>query len=77
MPTGWRFTLPAGDATLGKQVFEKMQCYSCHTVRGQRFGDPSQNPGGIAGPIHTTTRGVRCPPPGWPDRSSLRWSTSA
>lgn len=47
VPSGWRFTLPAGDAATGKQVFEKMQCYSCHTVRGQRFGDPSQNPGGI------------------------------
>jgi mono/diheme cytochrome c family protein len=46
-PPGWRFTLPAGDATAGKQVFETMQCYSCHTVRGQRFGDPSQSPGGI------------------------------
>jgi hypothetical protein len=47
VPPGWRFTMPTGDATAGKQAFEKMQCYSCHTVRGQRFGDPSQKPGSI------------------------------
>jgi mono/diheme cytochrome c family protein len=56
VPPGWRFTVPAGDATAGKQVFEKMQCYSCHTVRGQRFGEPSQNPGGI-GPDLTPAHG--------------------
>jgi hypothetical protein len=56
VPPGWRFTVPAGDATAGKQAFEKMQCYSCHTVRGQRFGDPSQKPGGI-GPDLTAAHG--------------------
>jgi mono/diheme cytochrome c family protein len=56
VPPGWRFTMPAGDATAGKQAFEKMQCYSCHTVRGQRFGDPSQSPGGI-GPDLTAAHG--------------------
>jgi hypothetical protein len=56
VPSGWRFTMPAGNATAGKQTFEKMQCYSCHTVRGQRFGDPSQNPGGI-GPDLTAAHG--------------------
>jgi mono/diheme cytochrome c family protein len=56
VPPGWRYTVPAGDATAGKQVFEKMQCYSCHTVRGQRFGEPSQNPGGI-GPDLTPAHG--------------------
>ena len=56
VPPGWRLTVPAGDATAGKQAFEKMQCYSCHTVRGQRFGAPSQNPGGI-GPDLTAAHG--------------------
>jgi mono/diheme cytochrome c family protein len=56
VPPGWRFTAPAGDATAGKQVFERMQCYSCHTVRGQRFGDPAQRPGGI-GPDLTAAHG--------------------
>jgi hypothetical protein len=56
IPPGWRFTVPAGDATAGKQAFETMQCYSCHTVRSQRFGDPSQKPGGI-GPDLTAAHG--------------------
>jgi mono/diheme cytochrome c family protein len=56
VPPGWGFTMPVGDATAGKQVFETMQCCSCHTVRGQRFGDPLQNPGGI-GPDLTAEHG--------------------
>jgi hypothetical protein len=47
VPDGWRFVLPAGKATAGEQVFVKMECYSCHTVAGRRFGDPARNPGGI------------------------------
>jgi hypothetical protein len=47
LPRSWRFALPAGDAAAGEQVFVKMECYSCHTVAGKRFGTPTQNPGGI------------------------------
>jgi len=47
LPRHWRFALPPGTAPAGEQVFVKMECYSCHTVAGKRFGDPSQNPGGI------------------------------
>jgi hypothetical protein len=47
LPRSWRFTLPAGRASAGEQVFVKMECYSCHTVAGKRFGDTTQNPGGI------------------------------
>jgi hypothetical protein len=47
LPRNWRFTLPAGAASAGEQVFVKMECYSCHTVAGKPFGDPAQNPGGI------------------------------
>jgi mono/diheme cytochrome c family protein len=47
LPGNWRFALPAGTASAGEQVFVKMECYSCHTVAGKRFGDPTQNPGGI------------------------------
>lgn len=53
MPTNWRFSLPAGRAAAGEQVFVKMECYSCHTVAGKRFGKPGSNPGGI-GPDLTT-----------------------
>lgn len=47
LPRNWRFALPSGTAAAGEQVFVKMECYSCHTVAGKRFGDPAQNPGGI------------------------------
>jgi mono/diheme cytochrome c family protein len=47
LPPHWRFALPPGNAAAGEQVFAKMECYSCHTVAGKRFGDPTQNPGGI------------------------------
>jgi sulfur-oxidizing protein SoxX len=47
LPRHWRFALPAGTAAAGEQVFVRMECYSCHTVAGKRFGDPTQNPGGI------------------------------
>ena len=45
LPCNWRFALPPGRAPAGEQVFAKMECYSCHTVAGRRFGDPTQNPG--------------------------------
>jgi hypothetical protein len=47
LPRNWRFALPTGTASAGEQIFVKMECYSCHTVAGKRFGDPAQNPGGI------------------------------
>jgi hypothetical protein len=47
LPPGWRFVLPTGAAAAGEQVFVKMECYSCHTVAGRRFGTATQNPGGI------------------------------
>jgi hypothetical protein len=47
LPGNWRFALPRGAAAAGEQVFVRMECYSCHTVAGKRFGDPAQNPGGI------------------------------
>lgn len=47
VPPHWRFALPPGKASAGEQVFVRMECYSCHTVAGKRFGDPGQNPGGI------------------------------
>jgi hypothetical protein len=41
VPPNWCFALPAGSASAGQQVFVKMECYSCHTVAGKRFGDPT------------------------------------
>jgi len=39
VPRGWRFTLPPGDPTRGKQVFVDAGCYKCHTVTGAGFPD--------------------------------------
>ncbi|HEX9265256.1 MAG TPA: copper-binding protein [Candidatus Binatia bacterium] len=36
-PQNWRFTLPKGDATKGRAVFTKYECYYCHEVRGEDF----------------------------------------
>jgi Cu/Ag efflux protein CusF len=48
-PKGWQFTMPKGDATKGRAVFEKFGCYVCHEVRGEKFpaGAP---PGSVLGP---------------------------
>lgn len=47
LPVNWQFTLSEGDPVAGEKAFAKMQCYSCHTVPGKRFVDPSQKSGGI------------------------------
>lgn len=47
-PKGWRFTLPKGDPAKGREVFRKLECYSCHEVRGEGF--PAPNDPGRAGP---------------------------
>ena len=39
LPPGWKFTMPAGDAQVGRQVFIKMECFSCHVVQGEMFPD--------------------------------------
>lgn len=36
-PEGWKFRLPTGDATTGRDVFVRLGCYSCHEVKGQAF----------------------------------------
>lgn len=40
-PAGWRFRWPAGDPARGRAVFFKLECYSCHEVRGESFPAPS------------------------------------
>ena len=47
-PQGWRFTMPKGDATKGREAFEKFACYVCHEVRGEKF--PAAAPGSVLGP---------------------------
>ncbi|HYY25148.1 MAG TPA: copper-binding protein [Candidatus Udaeobacter sp.] len=36
-PSGWRFTMPAGDPAKGRVVFQKYDCQYCHVVRGEDF----------------------------------------
>lgn len=56
-PKGWRFAWPKGDPAKGREVFRKLECYSCHEVRGERFPAPS-DPGrvgpelSVMGPLH-------------------------
>jgi mono/diheme cytochrome c family protein len=40
-PKGWTFSWPKGDPSKGRAVFERLECYSCHEVRGERFPAPS------------------------------------
>jgi mono/diheme cytochrome c family protein len=47
-PKGWKFTWPKGDSAKGRAVFQKLECYSCHEVRGERFPAPSDS--GRSGP---------------------------
>jgi mono/diheme cytochrome c family protein len=40
-PAGWTFTWPQGDPLKGRAVFVKLECYSCHAVKGEQFPAPS------------------------------------
>jgi Cu/Ag efflux protein CusF len=42
-PPGWQFTMPKGDPTKGKAVFEKFECFYCHEVRGENFSAPVES----------------------------------
>jgi len=33
VPKGWSFALPDGDMNTGKDLFIKMECYACHTIK--------------------------------------------
>lgn len=33
VPKGWSFSFPDGDLNTGKDMFVKMECYSCHTIK--------------------------------------------
>ena len=40
VPRGWKFTLPAGDAAKGRQVFADLECYKCHAIPGEKLPQP-------------------------------------
>ena len=54
-PDGWEFTWPQGDPVKGREVFVKLECYSCHEVAGEKFSAPTGDIGpelSVMGPLH-------------------------
>ena len=56
-PEGWKFAWPRGEAAKGRQVFAKLECYSCHEVKGETFPAPSDKSKvgpelSMMGPLH-------------------------
>jgi mono/diheme cytochrome c family protein len=45
VPPGWRFAFPDGDPRAGRAVFEKLECYKCHAIRGESFPNAPREPG--------------------------------
>jgi cytochrome c1 len=41
-PAAWKFTWPKGDRVRGREIFVKLECYSCHEVKGERFPTPRE-----------------------------------
>lgn len=37
VPPGWRFSVPPGDPKSGREVFVRLECFTCHAVKGERF----------------------------------------
>jgi cbb3-type cytochrome oxidase cytochrome c subunit len=54
-PVGWKFSWPPGDPVNGREVFVKLECYSCHEVKGEKFPAPQGEIGpelAMMGPLH-------------------------
>jgi mono/diheme cytochrome c family protein len=54
-PEGWTFSWPKGDPVKGREVFVKLECYSCHAIQGEKFPAPSGEIGpelSAMGPLH-------------------------
>ena len=50
IPRGWRFTIPSGDPAAGRKVFIELECFKCHTVKGENFSAAPANQAGEVGP---------------------------
>ena len=50
VPHGWRLRLPMGDPQAGKDIFKKLECYTCHTVKGEGFPKTESTSGQQNGP---------------------------
>ena len=42
VPKAWMFAPPEGDAAKGREVFARLECYTCHAVAGEKFPRPSK-----------------------------------
>lgn len=56
-PEAWKLAWPAGSPVKGREVFVKLECYSCHEVKGETFPAPTdkQKVGpelSMMGPLH-------------------------
>jgi mono/diheme cytochrome c family protein len=54
-PEGWKFSWPKGDSVKGREVFVKLECYSCHEIQGEKFPAPGGEIGpelSAMGPLH-------------------------
>ncbi len=41
-PKGWTFSWPkGGNPAKGREIFVKLECYSCHEVRGENYPAPT------------------------------------
>ena len=43
-PPGWRFEIPKGDVSDGREAFIKMECFSCHNIDGEKFPKGDKDP---------------------------------
>ncbi len=48
-PEARRFSWPAGNPPTGRDVFVKLECYTCHEVKGETF--PAPDPGPDSGKV--------------------------
>jgi mono/diheme cytochrome c family protein len=55
-PESWKFSWPVGNAAAGREVFVKLECYSCHEVRGEQF--PKPDAGGDPGKVGPELSGM-------------------
>ena len=57
-PKGWKFSWPkGGDPAKGRELFAKLECYSCHEVKGESFPVPTDKSKvgpelSVMGPLH-------------------------
>ena len=42
VPEGWMFAPPDGDAGKGREVFARLECFTCHAVAREKFPRPSR-----------------------------------